>query len=802
MAEDTKAILLRVPRLGIPRLRPRFDKSANKITLLVDISLYCASRSRVTLQPTVLESNQIAESAQDIQIQEALRKYWGFDSLRPLQHEVVEAALGNRDAVVVLPTGGGKSLCFQLPAVVSQSLTVVISPLIALMKDQVDALTVVGVESAALNSSLSAAEEEDVYRKLADGTLRLLYVSPERLLSHGVMQVLKQADSGRGVARFAIDEAHCISAWGHDFRPEFRQLSRIKEVFPGVPVQAFTATATPKVQRDIAIQLHLERPRKFVGVFDRPNLTYRIVAKDDPVRRTVEAVQRYPDEGVIVYCLSRKDTESIANALVAHGIPAVAYHAGLPNEARRKISEDFATERANIIVATVAFGMGIDRANVRCVIHECLPKSMEGYQQETGRAGRDGLPSECVLLYSHGDVTRLKKLLLDGDAETNAHHAKLLEEVRQFASSHRCRHKSLSEHFGQTYEVPDDGCGACDVCLGGMAPLENSTQVAHQILATALDLLDRGRGRSFGVAFLVSVLAGSRAKRVLERHGEQAQGFGAFSSETNERIASWIHQLMDLGLMNVSEGEYPVVEMTDLGRDLLDSQGEVQLMENVALIAPARAKKSKSSDQSIESMDDALFEKLRAWRRSIASERGVPAYVIFHDATLMRVSAIRPSSVHRFRAISGVGDRRSEEFGEAIVAVVNEHCAATNTPLDQSSAEEKPRPVAPVTAKASSYHAHFVRGTSIEETAELGGVKPSTVWAYLATWIESDRPKSIAPWVAADVQEKAIAAFKSEGIEHLKPAFEHLEGAISYEVLRVVRAFVRSQGSEARLVTT
>jgi ATP-dependent DNA helicase RecQ len=614
------------------------------------------------------------ESTQPARVQAVLSKYWGFDSLRPLQDEVVTAALNNRDAVVVMPTGGGKSLCFQLPAVVSERLTVVVSPLIALMKDQVDSLGVVGVAAAALNSSLSSEEESEVRRRVTRGEIRLLYVSPERLLLSGTLDLLAAADARKGVARFAIDEAHCISAWGHDFRPEFRQLRRIKEVFPGVSVQAFTATATPQVQRDIAIQLNLERPRKFVGVFDRPNLTYSVVAKDGTVGRMAEAVRRYPDEGVIVYCLSRKDTESVAGALVSQGIQAVAYHAGLPNETRRKVSEDFAREKANVIVATIAFGMGIDRANVRCVIHECLPKSMEGYQQETGRAGRDGLPSECVLLYSNGDAVRLKRLLSDGEPETVAHHTRLLEEVQRFATSHRCRHKTLSEHFGQTYELGDDGCGACDVCLGGMKSLEDGSEVAHRILRTAADLMSRPRYSSFGVNYLVSVLTGARVKTVIERQGDKAEGYGAFSSHANGRVAAWIHQLADLGLLEVSVGQYPVLSLTPEGRSAMASGTVVELVENVALVAQAGSKKARAS---VEGVDSSLFEKLRAWRRSTAAERGVPAYVIFHDATLMRIAASLPSSIEKLLSVSGVGERRAEAFGLEIIALVEAHAAET-----------------------------------------------------------------------------------------------------------------------------
>ena len=719
----------------------------------------------------------VAERELMDRVETTLKRIWGFDSLRPLQQEVVEASLANRDAVVVMPTGGGKSLCFQLPALLSESLTVVISPLIALMKDQVDALRVVGVEAAALNSSMAEEEEADTRQKVLSGEMRLLYVSPERLLLQSTLDLLRKAN----VARFAVDEAHCISAWGHDFRPEFRQLGRLKELFPEVPVQAFTATATPQVQRDIAIQLRMERPRRFVGVFDRPNLTYRIVAKDDAVRRTIEAVRRYPNEGVIVYCLSRKDTETIANALVSNGIEAVAYHAGLPNETRRKISEDFAQERANIIVATVAFGMGIDRANVRCVIHECLPKSMEGYQQETGRAGRDGLPSECVLLYNHGDVIRLKRLLDAADRELVAHQYRLLEEVRKFATSHQCRHKSLSEYFGQDYVGEEDGCGACDVCLGGMKPLEGSTEIAHTILSAVSSLRSQN-----GVAFWAAVLTGSRAKRIIDRGGTSAAGFGKYASESPDRVTAWIHQLLDLGLLEVEEGQYATLSITDSGRRVLESGIEVELIENAALVQPAKARKSKSgSTVEVPGMDHALFERMRVWRKQTAQELAVPAYVIMHDVTLMKLSAIRPSSTERLRKISGIGEKQAASYGDALIELIHE----SGLPTDQDSPEIPPKArQATLPNKTATYANSFRTGIPVAEIATKHGTSERTIWDHLATWVEVEQPTSISTWVPVEAQTKIKKAIAKTGGDLLKPIFEELKGEISYEYIKVVRA--------------
>lgn len=746
-----------------------------------------------------MQAEVVSKMVDEQCVADALKRVWGFETLRPLQGQVVEAALNGRDAVVVMPTGGGKSLCYQLPAIVTNRLTVVVSPLIALMKDQVDALTVVGVSAAVLNSSQSETEADRVRQQLVGGSLRLLYVSPERLLQASTLQMLAEADRGQGVARFAIDEAHCISGWGHDFRPEYRQLHRIKAVFPGIPVQAFTATATPQVQRDIAIQLGLERPRKFVGIFDRPNLTYRVVAKDDPVRRTVEAVRRYPDEGVIVYCLSRKDTESITAALVAQGIGAVAYHAGLATETRKKVSEAFAQERANVVVATVAFGMGIDRANVRCVIHECLPKSIEGYQQETGRAGRDGLPSECVLLYNHGDVVRLKRLMMDEDQEMNAHRTKLLEEVRKFATSHVCRHKSLSEHFGQAYELDAEGCGACDVCLGGTQALADSSAIGHKLIRAVAELCSRPSSRSFGVGFLVSVLTGARLKLVLERRADGAACFGQFNNQGAERLNSWLHQLLDLGLLTVSEGAYPLISVTQSGLDSLESQSEINLVENITMLAPAKARSGKGSAEIPENVDPVLFDRLRAWRREIATQREVPAYVVFHDSTLMKIAASRPSQLEALRAIPGFGERRVEEYGEALIEIVRQYCEETGAASDQNLLTLPASNAGLGGSKslsagtAEQYAVFFRAGRSIEDTAAELRVRPSTVGGHLATWVLETRPTDISAWVDKETHAKVAAALDQEPSGLLKPVFEVLGETVPYDVIRLVKTFIGTE---------
>jgi ATP-dependent DNA helicase RecQ len=414
---------------------------------------------------TLATPRRPAPTPDDVTIEEALRKYWGYDALRPLQREAIEAGVASTDSLVVLPTGGGKSLCYQIPPLVADRVDIVVSPLISLMKDQVDALRACGYPAVAFHSGLSEVERSQALDAVLAGKTRLVFVAPERLLTPWFMALLERIK----VRAFAIDEAHCISQWGHDFRPEYRRLAMLKQRFPEASVHAFTATATPRVRQDIIRQLDLDKPRVLVGRFDRPNLVYRVQPRTDIDQQVYETVQRHAGEAVIVYCISRNDTERLADVLRQRGVKAAAYHAGMDARERSKTQDAFAAERLDVIVATVAFGMGIDRSNVRCVIHAALPKSIEHYQQETGRAGRDGLEAECVLLYAPADYGRWRFLINKNGAEeedravTNAA-LDLLQGMQRFAEGRECRHKALSRYFGQTLE--GDDCKACDVCLG------------------------------------------------------------------------------------------------------------------------------------------------------------------------------------------------------------------------------------------------------------------------------------------------------------------------------------------------
>ncbi|MFI0609138.1 MAG: RecQ family ATP-dependent DNA helicase, partial [Anaerolineae bacterium] len=454
-------------------------------------------------------------------IHDLVRRTWGHDELRPLQLEAIQAGLEGRDSLVVLPTGGGKSLCYQVPPLVAGRLDVVVSPLIALMKDQVDGLVANGYPAAALHSLISPAEQRAVEDRLLAGELRLLFVAPERLVSEAFLALMQRANVGA----FAIDEAHCISQWGHDFRPEYRQLALLRRRFPGVAMHAFTATATEPVRADIVAQLGLRDPLIIVGPFDRPNLSYRIQPRLDREGQLLELLRARAGQAAIVYCLSRADTESLAATLQAAGMRAAAYHAGLEGATRQRVQEDFLAERLDVVVATVAFGMGIDRSDVRLVVHAAAPKSIEHYQQETGRAGRDGLPADCVLLYSAADILRWESLLTkraqEGELTPEGLGGQLtaLRAIQRFCGGVLCRHRSLSEHFGQPY--PNANCGACDVCLGEVQFMADGTVVAQKLLSAVA----RTGGR-FGVTHVVAVLSGAQTETVRRWNHDQLSVYG------------------------------------------------------------------------------------------------------------------------------------------------------------------------------------------------------------------------------------------------------------------------------------
>ena len=603
----------------------------------------------------------------DARITEVLSRWWGFDHLRPLQSEAIKAALEGRDSLVVMPTGGGKSLCYQLPPLVGESTDVVISPLVALMKDQVDALEAIGYPAAALHGGMSQEERADVRDRLAAGELRLLFAAPERLVNTGLLDVLARV----GVKRFAIDEAHCISHWGHDFRPEYRQLALLRDRFPSASIHAFTATATPRVRDDIARQLSLRDPATLVGTFDRPNLVYRVVPRTDRIAQTLAILGRHKGEASIVYCISRKETERLAERLAADGILAQPYHAGLDPRQRHKTQEAFARETIDVVVATVAFGMGIDRSDVRLVLHTSLPKSLEAYQQETGRAGRDGLAAECVLLYSSADVFSWESLVRKSAAESDldpeeqerliASQAEHLHAMRRYAQAARCRHAALSEYFGQAY--PGETCGACDVCLGETESLPDAAVIAQKIISCVARVQER-----FGVRHVCEVLRGAKTDGSLRHGHDQLSTFGLLVSLDQRAAENLVHQLLDQELLSRTGGDRPVVTLNDRSWEVLRGQRSVMLLEPRA---GKTAKTTKADADDWQGVDRDLFERLRKWRRRIAEARGKPAWTILDDKALRTIARERPDSPAALLRCKGIGEKRLADFGAELLDLVS-----------------------------------------------------------------------------------------------------------------------------------
>jgi len=593
-----------------------------------------------------------------------LRRFWGFESLRPLQAEAIQAGLERRDSLVVMPTGGGKSLCYQVPPAVAGRTDIVVSPLIALMKDQVDALRLCGYPAAALHSGMDQSEIRGVEREIAAGRHRLIFVAPERLLTPRFLELAARLE----VSSFAIDEAHCISQWGHDFRPEYRRLAELKTRFPSASVHAYTATATERVRRDIIEQLELEEPTVLVGSFDRPNLLYRVRPKLDVNAQIADTIRRHKGEASIVYSISRKDTEHIAAYLASEGVRAAPYHAGMEQDERRRTQDRFAAEEIDVVVATVAFGMGIDRSDIRCVIHAAIPKSIEAYQQETGRSGRDGLPAECVLFYSAADVIRWQNLMKRSAEEATvppevAESGRLLlEEMRRFATVVRCRHAALSAYFGEIYSGAN--CAACDFCLGEVEGVADSTVLAQKVLSCVARVEQR-----FGVEHVVDVLSGASSERMRRWGHEKLSTYGILKDLPRKTLTNLVYQLIDAGILERTPGDRPALKLNAMSWEVMRGGHAVSLLQ---------AKKPKSTRTRIEEaswrdVDEALFESLRKLRREIAAERGVAAFVILHDATLRELASVRPTTMEAIRHIRGIGEKKLTDFGARVIECIKSH---------------------------------------------------------------------------------------------------------------------------------
>ncbi|MDR0533306.1 MAG: DNA helicase RecQ [Verrucomicrobiales bacterium] len=593
-----------------------------------------------------------------------LKQTFGYDQFRPLQREIIEASLAGKDVFALLPTGGGKSLCFQLPALLHGGLTLVVSPLIALMKDQVDTLQAAGVKATFLNSTLSAEQTRSRLASLHRGEYKLLYVAPERLMMDHWENNLRSWN----ISLIAIDEAHCISEWGHDFRPEYRQLARLRDFAPRVPLMALTATATERVREDIVRLLELRDPEKFVASFNRPNLTYRVKAKEKPLQQILDFLKQRPDESGIIYCASRSATESLADSLMARGHAAKPYHAGLDNETRNRNQEEFLRDETKIICATIAFGMGINKPNVRFVIHHDLPKNVEGYYQETGRAGRDGLPSECVLLYSPGDVAKQLHFI---DEKTDLQEREIahrqLTRMVHYAECSVCRRIDLLEYFSEKWT--EENCAACDNCLEPRETYDGTVQ-AQKFLSCVFRAC-RASGYSVGMNHTADILTGSQNEKIKERKHDQLSTYGIGRDLHRSEWLAIGRELIRLKLLNQSQDKFATLTVSASGIEALKNRSPIRLTRPIVLSAGA-AKRHAVKTGEIE-CDEELFGRLRALRKKIADEQQVPAYIIFGDVTLRQMARFYPLNANEFGRLSGVGERKLGEFCDPFTAEIKKY---------------------------------------------------------------------------------------------------------------------------------
>ena len=591
-----------------------------------------------------------------------LKTHFGYDSFRPLQEDIIRTVLDRRDALVLMPTGGGKSLCYQLPSLVFDGITLVVSPLIALMKDQVDALTANGVPAAFLNSTLDADEADLVEARALSGELKLLYIAPERISSPGFQSLLGRLR----ISFLAIDEAHCISEWGHDFRPDYRQLKELRRAFPHVPVMALTATATPRVRADIVEQLGMQSAQVFLSSFNRPNLHYSVRPKQNAFQQLVQTLRPYRDQPAIVYCFSRKDTESLANELRGEGFDALPYHAGLNRDVRRRTQERFIRDEVPVIVATIAFGMGIDKPDVRLVAHMDLPKTIEGYYQETGRGGRDGLPSECVLFYSFGDRRKQEFFIeqMEDEAERTLAIQKLNRMVA-YCETDACRRAFLLDYFGEREGLPT--CGNCDNCVSVPREEHDATEIAQKILSAVLRT-----GESFGAAYVCDVLRGSRKERIIENRHDSLPVYGIARDVPLDLLREYLTSLQKKKYLDRNTGDYPTLRVTPAGRAAFENGDRIFLPKPERTVAAPVARPAAKSRGGL-AFDPDLFEILRRERRALAEEMNVPPFVVFGDKTLQEMAYYLPRSLGTLGNIFGVGAAKLERFGDIFLQRIREY---------------------------------------------------------------------------------------------------------------------------------
>ena len=721
-------------------------------------------------------------------IEQRLKQYFGHDAFRPGQQEIIEQTLSGRDAFVLMPTGGGKSLTYQLPALLLPGLTVVISPLIALMHDQVDQLRANGIAATFINSSLDSFERSQRERAALNGKVKLLYVAPERLLSENFLYLLDQIESDIGLSLLAVDEAHCVSEWGHDFRPEYRQLGQLRTRYPRSPMLALTATATERVRQDILTQLRLHDPYVHVASFNRPNLSYEVRPKHKgSYSELLQLLHGLPGAPVIIYCQSRRSVDDLSDCLQRDGIRALPYHAGLSGEQRTEHQTRFIRDDIAVLVATIAFGMGISKPDVRAVIHYDLPRNLEGYYQESGRAGRDGLPAQCILFFSHGDRAKVEYLIAQKPDEQEQFIARhQLQQAVAYSESSACRRRVLLAYFGET--LRDENCSNCDNCLSP-ATLEDRTADARKFLACIVRTQER-----FGMRHIVDVLRGANTQKIRDYGHDQLSTFGIGKDLSAD---AWLYlgrALLQQDLVSQSTDGYPILRLNTLSWEILRKQRSVQVAE------PPRNATTQQETRVLEPEAERLFQHLRNLRKQIADEQGVPPYVVFPDTSLRAMAQQRPQSREQFAQIPGVGGRKLEAYFTSFTRAIRDYCESHNLVMSPEAARRDNRqrreiiPIPQVSAGPSTRRHTldlYNEGRSIEEIARERNLNPRTIAGHLAELIEAGEAIEAERLVDTERHKIIFAALRQMGDDMLRPVKDLLGDEYSYEEIRLVRALMR-----------
>ena len=712
-----------------------------------------------------------------------VKDVFGYDGFRPLQEEVIAAIMAKRDALVVMPTGGGKSLCYQVPALASEGLTVVVSPLISLMKDQVDQLRALGVDAVLLNSTLSAEEYAHNTAMVRAGTARLLYIAPESLMKREVLSLLESAR----VECLAIDEAHCISEWGHDFRPEYRQLSAIRKRFPSAACAAFTATATVRVRDDIKRTLLMDGTAEFVASFNRENLFFEVSPKQEPLSQILDFLEKNRGSSGIIYCFSRNQVDLLAGRLAGEGYSVRPYHAGLADEVRRENQELFIRDDVQIMVATIAFGMGIHKTNVRFVIHFDLPKSIESYYQEIGRAGRDGLPAHCLLLYGYGDTQKIRYFIGQKSDEMERRVADAhLEALVRYAEHDGCRRAPLLAHFGEEYAAGN--CGMCDNCVTPRERGEDLTTRARMFLSCVART-----GRRFGAEHIIDVLRGSESRKVLDNDHHRISTYGIGKDLPKADWQAIARRLVSAGALFRDPERHGGLDITEKGMAIM--RGDESFYGSIRAKASSRTHGDRCVDY-----DETLFELLRAKRKELATAENVPPYVVFSDKTLADMASRYPQSRESMLAVHGVGARKLARYGDEFAGIIAAYCRERG--LDDRCAGAPSRRDPLKTPRFVTVGEEYNAGKSVDELAAGYGVKTQTILNNLFSYLReghSLRSDGIIPLLSLDAKrgEAVLGAFEELGAEYLKPVFERLNGEISYETLAVYRLYVLAGKTES-----